>query len=314
MLFDYEETDGYESVLGKIKEWISHPQFVSLLKKNGYEVEDSLPLEEKIRRLIDFSDQWDFRGMQNRTRWEVADQSMDKETEAMIYQTARTQELMGCQIPQKKEYDYGLVLGGARMSCLFRMKYAKKVCEDYGLKVGNIAGLAGMRPVMDTERTATDTYAPDAQTEFDLMRAAMYQVYEQPEVICRKQEILENLNASWSVEEYQMGQQKISLLAAPSGEPQKRRTNTADTFSFFVDEKEVGRGKKLLLITSQIYVPYQQLEAVRMLGIPFDHSVETIGFPGEWSAGLQGLQKPENYLQEMRSVLQAAGRILSMSR
>ena len=101
MLFDYEETDGYESVLGKIKEWISHPQFVSLLKKYGYEVEDSLPLEEKIRRLIDFSDQWDFRGMQNRTRWEVADQSMDKETEAMIYQTARTQELMGCQIPQK---------------------------------------------------------------------------------------------------------------------------------------------------------------------------------------------------------------------
>lgn len=314
MLFNYEQTDGYEGVLGKIKEWISHPLFVSLLKKYGYAVDNSLSFEEKLQGLIEFSDQWDFRGMQNRSRWEVVDQSLDNEAETMIYQAAQVQELMGCNIPEKKQYDYVFVLGGARMSCLFRMKYAKQVCEEYGLKVGEIAGLAGMRPVMDTERKATDTYALDAQTEFDLMRAAMCQIYEQPKAISTRKKILENLNASWAIEEYQSGNQKISLLAAPSGEPQKRRANTADTFSFFMDEKKAGKKKKILLITSQIYVPYQQLEAVRMLGIPFEHSVETIGFPGEWSAGLQGLQKPENYLQEMRSVLQSAGRILSMKR
>ena len=60
-------------------------------------------------------------------------------------------------------------------------------------------------------------------------------------------------------------------------------------------------------------MPYQQLEAVRILGMPYSHSIETVGFPNEWSLGLQGLQKPENYLQEMRSVLQSAGRILSIN-
>ena len=67
----------------------------------------------------------------------------------------------------------------------------------------------------------------------------------------------------------------------------------------------------MLLVTSQIYVPYQQLEAIRMLGLPYGLSLETIGFPNDWSAGLQGLQKPENYLQEIRSVLQSAGRLLT---
>lgn len=65
----------------------------------------------------------------------------------------------------------------------------------------------------------------------------------------------------------------------------------------------------MLLITSQIYVPYQQLEAIRMLGLPYGHSLETIGFPDEWSANMQGLQQPENYLQEMRSALQAIERL-----
>ena len=102
----------------------------------------------------------------------------------------------------------------------------------------------------------------------------------------------------------------IVLLAAPSAEPEKCRANTSDTFDFFVDQLQVRNGSNILLVTSQIYVPYQQLEAVRMLGIPYNHSLETIGFPNEWSVGLQGLQKPENYLQEMRSVLQSAGRLL----
>lgn len=45
MLFNYEQTDGYEGVFGKIKEWISHTLFVSLLKKYGYAVDYYLKLK-----------------------------------------------------------------------------------------------------------------------------------------------------------------------------------------------------------------------------------------------------------------------------
>ena len=213
-------------------------------------------------------------------------------------------------MPSRKEYDYILVLGGARMSCLFRMRYAKQICDMCDVKAKSIVGLAGMREVMESEREATDTYALDARTEFDLMRAAFFNVFGEFKLGDKEECIVQNPNLSWAKEVYHIQDTSIILLAAPSGEPEKRRANTSDTFSFFMEQLQVKEKRNILLVTSQIYVPYQQLEAIRMLGIPYKHSLETIGFPNEWSANLQGLQKPENYLQEMRSVLQSAGRLL----
>lgn len=65
-----------------------------------------------------------------------------------------------------------------------------------------------------------------------------------------------------------------------------------------------------MIVTSQIYVPYQQLEAARILGMQYGHSVETIGFPREWSGNMSGLQTAANYLQEIRSVLQSMKKLL----
>lgn len=114
----------------------------------------------------------------------------------------------------------------------------------------------------------------------------------------------ENINSVWALAEYG-GQPAITVLAAPSTEPDKRRANTADTFLFWQDKKAAGTGKRILIVTSQIYVPYQQLEAARILGMQYGHSVETIGFPREWSGNMSGLQTAANYLQEIRSVLQS---------
>ena len=313
MVFNYEGTDNYEKVCAQIEQWITTPKFVSLLHAYGYEETTNQSLQSRVESLIKFSDKWDFRAMQGSARWEIAEQEMGNDMKKLIFETATTQGLKGCVAPAKREYDYIFVLGGARMSCMFRMKYAKEICDTYNLSVKNIVGLAGMRPIMDSERNATDTYAPHAKTEFDLMRAAMNQVYGSVEMQLKKEDITSNLNESWAIEVYRFKDREIALLAAPSKEPEKRRANTADTFSFFMEEKQVKKGKTILLITSQIYVPYQQLEAVRILGMPYGHSIETVGFPNEWSLGLQGLQKPENYLQEMRSVLQSAGRILSIN-
>ena len=313
MVFNYEGTDNYEKVCAQIEQWITTPKFVSLLHAYGYEETTNQSLQSRVESLIKFSDKWDFRAMQGSARWEIAEQEMENDMKKLIFETATTQGLKGCVAPAKREYDYIFVLGGARMSCMFRMKYAKEICDTYNLSVKNIVGLAGMRPIMDSERNATDTYAPHAKTEFDLMRAAMNQVYGSVELQLKKEDVTSNLNESWAIEEYRFKDREIALLAAPSKEPEKRRANTADTFSFFMEEKQVKKGKTILLITSQIYVPYQQLEAVRILGMPYSHSIETVGFTNEWSLGLQGLQKPENYLQEMRSVLQSAGRILSIN-
>ena len=64
------------------------------------------------------------------------------------------------------------------------------------------------------------------------------------------------------------------------------------------------------MVTSQIYVPYQQMEAIRCLAIPNNIYVETVGFPIEWNVNRQGMMRAVNYLQEIRSTIQAINRYL----
>ena len=194
------------------------------------------------------------------------------------------------------------------MSCLYRTRYAGELLRQQKITAEYLVGLTGMRPILDSERKATDTYAKDAVTEYDLMCRAMEQVFD----IEQTQQVIENtenINSAWALAEYG-GQPTITVLAAPSTEPDKRRANTADTFLFWQDKKAVGTGKRILIVTSQIYVPYQQLEAARILGMQYGHSVETIGFPREWSGNMSGLQTAANYLQEIRSVLQSMKKLL----
>lgn len=317
-MFQYNGGSHIENVFEKIREWIFTPEFIALLQDFGKNEIPEDSLKGQVRELMEFSERWDFRGKQAKemsenaesARWMIADYDFNRQQKDRVMKAANKLGLIGCTMPSKKEYDYMLVLGGARMSCLFRMKYAKQICDSYNIKVKSMVGLAGMRGVMNTEREATNTYAPEADTEFDLMRAALFNVFGELNLSDKEVHITENLNSSWAKEVYYIQDIPVTLLAAPSGAPEKRRANTSDTFAFFMNQLQVENRKNILLVTSQIYVPYQQLEAIRMLGIPYEHSLETIGFPNEWSAGLQGMQKTENYLQEMRSVLQSANRLL----
>lgn len=314
--FQYESKMSVSETLNKIKAWISTPELKELIHSFGGEYESNATLSEQINTLLDFSDIWDFRNKQKKNssssenaRWTIEENQLSEKQKELTLEAAKKLGLIGCTTPSQKEYDYILVLGGARMSCLFRMQYAKEVCDQYGVIAKSIVGLAGMREIMESERSATDTYALDAKTEFDLMESALKKVFGSLEITEIQERIVKSRNESWALKRYSYGIPVI-LLAAPSGEPQKRRANTADTLAFFRERLNVEKEKSILLITSQIYVPYQQLEAIRMLALPYGHALETIGFPNDWSVGLQGLQKPENYLQEIRSVLQSADRLL----
>ncbi len=316
-IFQFHGDENVSNIAEQIQKWISTLEFDMLLKMFGKERIHGQSLKDQIRELMEFSSIWDFRGKQKKgdienARWTVENYGFSEQQKDIIMKAANKLGLVGGTMPSKKEYDYVFVLGGARMSCLFRMKYAKQICDIYGIKAKYVVGLAGLREVMDSERNATDIYAPKAKTEFDLMRAALFDVFEGVQLRDKEEYNNQNLNNSWVVEKYCFEDMPIILLAAPSGEPQMRRANTADTFTFFVERFKVENGSNILLVTSQIYVPYQQLEAIRILGIPHKHSLETIGFPNEWSASLQGLQKPENYLQEIRSVLQSVGRLYEL--
>lgn len=312
-IFPFEKEMDNSSILYMLEKWITTPELKTLVQSFGGNIQTEGTIVEQIHRLIKFSDIWNFRKKQSAAdiktaKWAIVNEGLSSEQEELTLAAARKLGLIGCTTPSHKKYDYIIVLGGAGMSCLFQMKYAKEICDKYDISTPNIVGLAGMRGIMESERSATDTYAPNAKTEFDLMKAALWKVFGS--LGLKKEENMSETTNKLCVTECYVGNVSVTLLAAPSGELERHRTNTADTFAFFMKQLEVGCGINLLLVTSQIYVPYQQLEAIRILGIPYNHSIETIGFPSEWSAGLQGLQKTENYLQEIRSVLQSIGRLL----
>lgn len=68
--------------------------------------------------------------------------------------------------------------------------------------------------------------------------------------------------------------------------------------------------RRVLLVTSQIYVPYQQLGAIRTWAIPNNVYVEIVGFPTEWNTNQQGMMEAANYLQEIRSTIQSVNRYI----
>lgn len=308
----------------KIQSWVFSPEIEELIQAFGGIIPNSLSLVERLNWIVSFSDIWDYRNRQRsgrgnsqesslgsqteeKARW-LIDEKLTQSQEKAVWVVAEQMGLIGKQMPERKQYDFIVVLGGARMSCLFRMKYARELCTSFGIQTKEIIGLAGMRPIQETERSATDSYAPLAVTEYDLMCKAAEKVFQQ-EMIKEEKTILENLNVSFAVAEFG-GQPPVCILAAPSTEPIVRRANTADTFAFWEKRRCIGDNKKILLITSQIYVSYQQMEAVRMLSIPKGHSVETIGFPVKWSLGTQSVHQPAHYLQEIRSTFMSMKKIM----
>jgi hypothetical protein len=173
--------------------------------------------------------------------------------------------------------------------------------------------LASMRPIGDAEREATNTYAADAETEFDLFVAAAHQEFNLDKNFNEERhDDIENSNKSWIVRKYAADGYDVFIIAAPSSDPEKRRANSADTYEFFFNKFQAPEGASILLTTSQIYVPYQHLEAVRTIAIPHKVYLDTIGFVPEWGGTLQGMNEPSNYLQEIRSTIQAIDRFLSM--
>jgi len=308
-------------IINKINKWTQSAALKKILDSFGARIPDGFSIADTVEWLLNFSDEWDYRKKQREAkdtktneaaRWLLNDSELMPQQAESVLDGIADLGLTGISIPLRRDYHYIVALGGARLSCLLRPRYAQKVMEQFSIRPKAVIMLSGSRPIADSERSVTDTYAKGAKTEFDLICKGAEQCFGLSE-FQEKRHDDENINRSWAIRTYSSEIPVISI-AGPSTEPEIRRANSADTYKFFFEKFHVAEGTKLLLITSQIYVPYQQIEAIRTLSLPYDILVETIGFPNEWSGNMQGLQQPSNYLQEIRSTIQAMSRFLNTVR
>lgn len=311
----------------KIEAWVKSPWFVGLVQLYDGQIPDG-PLDEALLHLERFSDKWDFRRIareqgaatddnqkegQGSARWLSAATGFSSDLETRVLDAAKNLGLVNKEKPSRSDYEYVIALGGARLSCKLRPELAAETMRD-GIRSRQVVLLGAARPIPDSERDATDTYAPTAKDEFDLIVAGGQRAFGFDASTFEEEhhDDVGNRNLSWIIRHFKTTFNGRSLpvlaMSAPSSDPNRRRANSADTLLFFLDHEKVAPGSRLLLVTSQIYVPYTQLEALRTIGLPRNVMVETIGVPSDRMPPLQGLTNANHYLQEIRSTIQASVR------
>jgi hypothetical protein len=294
------------TVQDAVHDWVTNPAFTALVAAyDGPPVQADLSVY--LEALERFSVVWDFRAGKERNFARAAE--VRHEREGQILDAARILGLRGgFSRPGAGEYDHCLILGGMIGACMTRPAWAAELVRT-GVRFGDVTALGGFRRISGDEPViATEAGLGDVTDEFHAMDAGLrcaFAVVGDPAVDGRYDPA--DPNRSWAVHRFRVDDLPLSVVAAPSTEPQTRRANTADSYAWWAKSiASLAAGHRILLVTSSIYVPFQHADAVRMLAAIYGCAVETVGVPEQWTAGMPRQQfSASNYLQEFRSAIRS---------
>lgn len=302
----YPRNERIKQLFKSIEDWINSDQLNQLITLFGGKIVAN-DFGDRIEEVNKFVDVWDFRKILAEKqiineRWNISDDEFVKANEEFIFQKAIELGLVNTHSVQFKP-THILPLGGARFSNLHRVELSKQIIDQNDLcSSTKVVALSGMRVINEKERSAIDTYAPYAKTEFDAINAGLESVFLLGSLFHDECSKHKNQNLNSCIREYTNTYRgiNVSSVAAPSQSPD-RRANSRDTFEYFCSKYNIGAGSSLLLVTSQIYVPYQLLKFVD-LAIEGGFDVECVGTQMNTTASIS---KASNYLQEIKGTINA---------
>lgn len=257
-------------------------------------------------RLFDWYDEfssqhWDYRAGRERNLAASAGLTSSQQRAAM--EAAEAMGLLRSRPPRRSHYDYMIILGGLIRACITRPRYARELM-DSGLTFDVVVALGGFRPLAGDELALAKRLSVAAGNEFEAMIAGLKAAFPS----LGDEEIETSTpaaagNADWAIARF--GAEPITVVAAPSRDPEHRRANTGDTFAWWAENIKDLDGKHILLVTNPIYVPYQGAAAIEALGMPFHLTVDTVGISSSAADLQEDTQRFEasNYLQEIRSTI-----------
>lgn len=303
------------------REWVRSPELIKLLELFGFSGASSADIEA----LGAFASQaWDFRRQSDGASVErnELEAGFDERTESAVLEAADILGLRQATYPTWDSYDHVLVLGGLIRACVTRPQFAAQML-DRGIQTRTVAGIGGFRPLkgdeLDIGHRANLHGVMDETTAMDYGLRLAFGV----DSIADQQGFYDPLSTerSWLVRRYVTDPGlDLMLVAAPSTEPDDRRANTADSYKFWAESvARLSPGDRVLLVTSAIYVPFQGLDAVRMLSLPYRCGIDVVGAPLDltWDDVPRQEFRAVHFLQELNSAirsihaaLQAAGRSL----
>lgn len=271
-----------------------------------------------------------------RERFEAVDGDFDPATRARVLDLTRRLGLVDPLKPRFDSYDQTLVLGGGYRSPLLRTRYAAQI-RDSGVHLGEVSFLGSPRFLL-TEPTAQEpspepevsaAYAPGATDEFGLMTGAVRTAFgldvadvaflcgcvdasaQCPRWSQRRAKGADETPAAFTHERQAAvvdseGRTVGSVLSASTGRP-PYRPDTSDTLGLWARCAHPRPGQRVLLVTTQVFVPFQTFDALRRLYLPYGVEVDAVGFGAD--RGDRPLTA-EYLLQETLSAIRSARRLL----
>lgn len=284
-----------------IEDWINRPSLRKLVEAFDGTWPDG-DLEHVVAQLVEFSEVWDYRGGTQSRLMFHEDSGTPDPFEDLTYEAADELGLMNPRPPSDDNYDYLLILGGLATGVEPRVQYASQLVEQ-GLNVRHqIAGLGSYRELYDKELSVSRRYAPRGQHEIEHLAAMMAAILGGSNGVGDLVSAYPVTNAGvWELPQTRTDRPRLVAYSAANALSSNRPANTAETYDLFLDAASVVSGETALLVTSSIYVPYQHLEAVRVLGAR-QLEIETVGLV----ATSLHRHPATAYRQEVRSALRSA--------
>jgi hypothetical protein len=269
-------------------------------------------------------------GQQYRERLQASAADFTPQFRAQVLELASQLGLVHTQEPRYGRYGKTLVLGGGYRSPVLRAGYAA-LLRSKGAHLGEVSFLGSPRFLIDAppERPVTEAYAPGASDEFDLMVAAAQAEFgltparttflcgcpsaeaQCPHWPARGAEGAGQTPAAYTHERRAelvdgTGRTAAWVLSASTGRP-PYRPDTSDTFSLWARCADPQVGQRVLVVTSQVFVPFQSFDAVRRLYLPYGVELDVVGYGEEW----EGVRRTAEYLlQETLSAIRSGRRLL----
>ncbi|PSK64416.1 hypothetical protein B0E53_03630 [Micromonospora sp. MH33] len=291
-----------------VRAWVDSPPMRALVGHFGGDWPAG-DLSAVLAGLDDFSARhWDFRG--GRERPDAREPAFDPATVGLVLDAATALGLVRAAPPALPRYAHLLVLGGLAHACLRRTAYAAHLARMVTGVDGEVAVLGSFRALSPVEsRLLAALGVHGCATEVDALDAGVRVAFGVDAPSEEIGETADHPHRAWSSRTYRpAGLPPVRVLAAPSGEPDRRRAHTADTQRFWAGRVRLREGDPVLMVTAPIYVPFQHCDALRTLAVPFGCGIDTVGVD---PALAMPVRVPEptltagRYLQEIRSAVRS---------
>lgn len=324
---------GDAELAAEVGSWLGSWALRDLAAMSGWEWPAVSTDRELAHRLAALSTDWDFRGRAaERTGANFVERSSMPTGEALlvagrevdparVVAAARALRLVDSQTDPELSPTHAVVLSGTARANVNRARFAAAVLKDLPTPPSVLVGLTAHRELGAAERAScVELGLDDTDTEWTTLRDALAEAFHlgaptsveesAPDAGDRSDRFARHAVYRWKGPS---GPAELVVVPSPSARAeQPRPANTADQLRWWVSGPGAPTdADAVLLVTTQIYVPYQQLVAARILRrVAPACRLLTVGVTPATGTVATRSFTAQDYLQEVRSALLAAAGLL----